>query len=144
MCAVQDSFKHRTAARRRIDYPIRECPVWRKATGGSRTCASGAEVDASCRAPLTQEIRPPLNRPHSPLSPTPRPLERALPLSHPPLGLLALHLRLEALRDFPLRSEEHTSELQSPVHLVCRLLLEKKKQYRNQVPPSSNNKKKTT
>src|SRR5438876_3560732 len=28
----------------------------------------------------------------------------------------------------PARSEEHTSELQSPVHLVCRLLLEKKKQ----------------
>src|SRR5438876_7628810 len=27
----------------------------------------------------------------------------------------------------PQRSEEHTSELQSPVHLVCRLLLEKKK-----------------
>src|SRR5690348_17466651 len=26
-----------------------------------------------------------------------------------------------------MRSEEHTSELQSPVHLVCRLLLEKKK-----------------
>src|SRR5438876_7938023 len=25
-----------------------------------------------------------------------------------------------------MRSEEHTSELQSPVHLVCRLLLEKK------------------
>src|SRR4051794_41477202 len=32
-------------------------------------------------------------------------------------------------RQFPScdRSEEHTSELQSPVHLVCRLLLEKKK-----------------
>src|SRR5262245_65309317 len=28
----------------------------------------------------------------------------------------------------PLRSEEHTSELQSLRHLVCRLLLEKKKQ----------------
>src|SRR5258708_14821391 len=27
------------------------------------------------------------------------------------------------------RSEKHTSELQSPDHLVCRLLLEKKKQY---------------
>src|SRR5258708_18983997 len=27
----------------------------------------------------------------------------------------------------PKRSEEHTSELQSPDHLVCRLLLEKKK-----------------
>src|SRR5207244_8857085 len=29
------------------------------------------------------------------------------------------------------RSEEHTSELQSPDHLVCRLLLEKKKKKRN-------------
>src|SRR5438552_14147303 len=28
------------------------------------------------------------------------------------------------------RSEEHTSELQSPDHLVCRLLLEKKKNYK--------------
>src|SRR5438552_3035713 len=28
---------------------------------------------------------------------------------------------------WPARSEEHTSELQSPDHLVCRLLLEKKK-----------------
>src|SRR5256884_5990488 len=32
------------------------------------------------------------------------------------------HLRVK-------RSEEHTSELQSRLHLVCRLLLEKKKQY---------------
>src|ERR1035441_10934900 len=31
----------------------------------------------------------------------------------------------------PGRSEEHTSELQSLRHLVCRLLLEKKKQKRN-------------
>src|SRR5258708_11638280 len=30
-------------------------------------------------------------------------------------------------RNTPIRSEEHTSELQSPDHLVCRLLLEKKK-----------------
>src|SRR4051794_41383384 len=30
------------------------------------------------------------------------------------------------------RSEEHTSELQSPVHLVCRLLLEKKKKKRTE------------
>src|SRR5207253_4795919 len=30
-------------------------------------------------------------------------------------------------RQAPLRSEEHTSELQSRGHLVCRLLLEKKK-----------------
>src|SRR2546426_5572622 len=32
-----------------------------------------------------------------------------------------------AVRCEPLRSEEHTSELQSPCNLVCRLLLEKKK-----------------
>src|SRR5439155_20853186 len=37
--------------------------------------------------------------------------------------LLAERLTLDAL----LRSEEHTSELQSRGHLVCRLLLEKKK-----------------
>src|SRR5256885_11031128 len=30
--------------------------------------------------------------------------------------------------NLPVRSEEHTSELQSPCNLVCRLLLEKKKQ----------------
>src|SRR5438876_3870837 len=38
------------------------------------------------------------------------------------------------------RSEEHTSELQSPVHLVCRLLLEKKKiPQHTRVPEASNN-----
>src|SRR5438876_8211653 len=38
--------------------------------------------------------------------------------------------KLERLtRADPLRSEEHTSELQSPVHLVCRLLLEKKNRH---------------
>src|SRR5256885_4310393 len=38
--------------------------------------------------------------------------------SHPlPRGVLEQHIR----------SEEHTSELQSPCNLVCRLLLEKKK-----------------
>src|SRR5688500_20016444 len=38
--------------------------------------------------------------------------------------LLAVPLRDQHSR---LRSEEHTSELQSPCNLVCRLLLEKKK-----------------
>src|SRR5690348_18009502 len=47
----------------------------------------------------------------------------------PAASLLALRLcqRTRGLR----RSEEHTSELQSPVHLVCRLLLEKKKKENN-------------
>src|SRR5690348_17959922 len=35
--------------------------------------------------------------------------------------------RVRQSSEQPARSEEHTSELQSPVHLVCRLLLEKKK-----------------
>src|SRR2546429_3648780 len=34
------------------------------------------------------------------------------------------------------RSEEHTSELQSRLHLVCRLLLEKKKKKKARRPPS--------
>src|SRR5256885_12407190 len=33
----------------------------------------------------------------------------------------------------PVRSEEHTSELQSPCNLVCRLLLEKKKKIKKQL-----------
>src|ERR1022692_2724738 len=35
----------------------------------------------------------------------------------------------------PIRSEEHTSELQSPCNLVCRLLLEKKKKQTKYSPP---------
>src|SRR2546426_8249246 len=38
--------------------------------------------------------------------------------------LIRKHVRAA---DVPCRSEEHTSELQSPCNLVCRLLLEKKK-----------------
>src|SRR2546426_3821696 len=40
-------------------------------------------------------------------------------VDHRPQRGIAVHL--------PVRSEEHTSELQSPCNLVCRLLLEKKK-----------------
>src|SRR5947208_10526222 len=36
------------------------------------------------------------------------------------------------------RSEEHTSELQSPDHLVCRLLLEKKKKPKTKTKYTSN------
>src|SRR5437879_9424199 len=50
--------------------------------------------------------------------------------SHDSLDLLdvGLHARDVAahLTERRLRSEEHTSELQSPMYLVCRLLLEKK------------------
>src|SRR5258705_9990433 len=44
-------------------------------------------------------------------------------------GVATLAHPTERLKNYtiPLRSEEHTSELQSLRHLVCRLLLEKKK-----------------
>src|SRR2546422_8325693 len=44
-----------------------------------------------------------------------------------PPGLPARLRDLEAGPEGLVRSEEHTSELQSRLHLVCRLLLEKKK-----------------
>src|SRR5256885_6986208 len=43
------------------------------------------------------------------------------------------HVELDALGAPEWRSEEHTSELQSPCNLVCRLLLEKKKNKRQAV-----------
>src|SRR2546425_6146265 len=52
-------------------------------------------------------------------------------LAHPSRerrGSLAVEVALEAVADGLVeRSEEHTSELQSLAYLVCRLLLEKKK-----------------
>src|SRR5256885_12239993 len=58
--------------------------------------------------------------------------EIELDLAHRATGrsLAGFTHRARQLRDFvftELRSEEHTSELQSPCNLVCRLLLEKKK-----------------
>src|SRR5438093_1643243 len=48
------------------------------------------------------------------------------------------HARLpDSDRWHPMRSEEHTSELQSLTNLVCRLLLEKKKMSRNMATRSS-------
>src|SRR4051794_41744834 len=46
---------------------------------------------------------------------------------HLPHAVGCIRPRAAGVDDAAGRSEEHTSELQSPVHLVCRLLLEKKK-----------------
>src|SRR5687768_13677834 len=51
------------------------------------------------------------------------------------LGLLALLVVLQGVISVLFRSEEHTSELQSRLHLVCRLLLEKKKSKRLKPAP---------
>src|SRR5579862_10061566 len=52
-------------------------------------------------------------------------LHDALPISRIPQAYHQLDWHFDPLP--PGRSEEHTSELQSQFHLVCRLLLEKKK-----------------
>src|SRR5438876_7511998 len=80
-----------------------------------------ASVDRLCRLPITSRITS----------------RTDLPMTVAPRAIGAPVWRFERnwkatpnLRRFILcrtRSEEHTSELQSPVHLVCRLLLEKKK-----------------
>src|SRR5207302_2816305 len=48
-------------------------------------------------------------------------------LAAPVRGFVGLEHGEKIFRDGPVRSEEHTSELQSRENLVCRLLLEKKK-----------------
>src|SRR3712207_8970478 len=65
----------------------------------------GSDADGSC---ITPKVRRGFLRRHPP------------PQAGPAV-------RNEAVPDSALRSEEHTSELQSRQYLVCRLLLEKKK-----------------
>src|SRR5690625_7924154 len=66
--------------------------------------------DLACRATATAQVPVPQDR----VSPTPRSCTR---IRTTPAGSPSMVVR----------SEEHTSELQSRGHLVCRLLLEKKK-----------------
>src|SRR5690348_4054207 len=62
-----------------------------------------------------------------PYLPIPHMQQAIMDLLHQILPAQSATLFAETVR----RSEEHTSELQSPVHLVCRLLLEKKKKQHN-------------
>src|SRR5437016_11761463 len=61
-------------------------------------------------------------------------------------GYCALILRINSsplLSLSEMRSEEHTSELQSLTNLVCRLLLEKKKKKKNKKQKKNKNEKRT-
>src|SRR5258708_35520581 len=79
--------------------------------------------------PWLTAVRKPKNR----TAPTTRSRTIFAPgFSRCPVGgveILSLNIWLFPPPTTYLRSEEHTSELQSPDHLVCRLLLEKKKTY---------------
>src|SRR5258708_21517499 len=59
---------------------------------------------------------------------------RLLPALLAAPSALVVTVSAVAARSKSIRSEEHTSELQSPDHLVCRLLLEKKKNTQNDRP----------
>src|SRR3712207_7930638 len=77
---------------------------------------------------LFRSAKPPVAAPSTPAPPAPPTPGRTLhagPVSPPPLPsppAWPLHTAV--------RSEEHTSELQSRQYLVCRLLLEKKKEHK--------------
>src|SRR5436189_1128068 len=58
-------------------------------------------------------------------------LHDALPISSPSACCSSSTATGGCARGSTTRSEEHTSELQSPMYLVCRLLLEKKKHRNN-------------
>src|SRR5690242_20883263 len=65
--------------------------------------------------------------PRSTLFPTRRSSDLDIARIHAPIGLPIGAVSPSEIADGDTRSEEHTSELQSHVNLVCRLLLEKKK-----------------
>src|SRR5207244_11268519 len=77
--------------------------------------------------PISRFLRPMSSRTlrRSPRCRAPAPANRARAGQHP-FGFSQCIRMLSSSRSI-CRSEEHTSELQSPDHLVCRLLLEKKK-----------------
>src|SRR5437879_10588546 len=102
--------------------------------GPAPTCPESPEI----AVPMAAKIPAPMTAPMPSAVSWRGPSER---LSPPPTSLSAMHwstvLRLKSCaldkerrqhqRDrAQQRSEEHTSELQSPMYLVCRLLLEKK------------------
>src|SRR2546422_7143501 len=60
-------------------------------------------------------------------------LFRSVAISNPAVNYAVLSLAL-IFESTSWRSEEHTSELQSRLHLVCRLLLEKKKNTAGLIP----------
>src|SRR5205807_9812800 len=96
----------------------------------------GTKHDDSFYPPSSSDWHRPLRNLHS--FPTRRSSDLARPGKTPGVErpdllhrdgrlLVVLRHRHRHVRRLDLRSEEHTSELQSPCNLVCRLLLEKKK-----------------
>src|SRR5438552_6192160 len=94
-------------------------------TSSASSCASDSTIRTACSVPATTRLS-------------------WLSLSCVAVGLSTYSPLMRPTRAAPIgplngkyRSEEHTSELQSPDHLVCRLLLEKKKKEQRSVSTRS-------
>src|SRR5437879_9391178 len=89
----------------------------------------------TCALPISRKSRGLAPQPHLRRA---APVERGHDRHADGLGAPGARSRRRAVRRpaRPLRSEEHTSELQSPMYLVCRLLLEKKNIQLRREPPS--------
>src|SRR5256885_10863552 len=104
-------------ARPRCAPPGRQRPLSRRRTAAAAACGSRVVRDRDRGAVAGGDIRVLDDARHPPDV-----LEEG---SRGRAGIAAVERRHESLEQA--RSEEHTSELQSPCNLVCRLLLEKKK-----------------
>src|SRR5438445_6701143 len=95
------------------------------------TCSSTSLFFSMIRRPPTSTLFP-----YTTLFRSLRIVDAAAAAEHPPRARAHVQLAPPAVRahrsaaDSGIRSEEHTSELQSRQYLVCRLLLEKKKKQR--------------
>src|SRR5258708_21300375 len=97
----------------------------RRRAAATSSCATRIPVNTTslCYYPLSIRLR-------RPPTPSQTPLEVPVSSKLKWIGIVIVAILVILIVvpiHFGLRSEEHTSELQSPDHLVCRLLLEKKK-----------------
>src|SRR2546426_348461 len=108
-------------ARPRCEPPGKRRPLSRRRTAAAAACGSRVVRDRDRGAVAGGDVRVLHDARHPPDV-----LEKG---SRGHAGIAAVERRHESLEQpgEPARSEEHTSELQSPCNLVCRLLLEKKK-----------------
>src|SRR5687768_8664375 len=131
--------------RARLERALDEAGPEALASLGRRLARAGADFDYYPADPLARRIHHVLAAPVLQQQPVVEGLDQLAAVAGKPLVILANHLSysdanvLDVALDRPGgrevcgrltvvagRSEEHTSELQSRLHLVCRLLLEKK------------------
>src|SRR5207302_7888333 len=100
--------------------------------GGFRRPVAHADARHPRRAGLPHSLHAGTRRLHGVTAPRHREYAAAVS-GREPLGVETRQQRAVVPHGARLRSEEHTSELQSRENLVCRLLLEKKKKKRKEI-----------